>query len=135
MTKIVVDYEGDLRTKCTHFSSKNQLITDAPIDNKGKGESFSPTDLLATAYLSCMLTIVGVYCSQNEIEFLGASGSVEKEMKSNPRRIGELKITIDFSKNKWSDKEKNKIEKAAKSCPVAKSISSEIEIDITFNYA
>ena len=91
-----VEYLGELRTKCTHLKSGTEIYTDAPVDNNGKGESFSPTDLVATSYASCMLTIVGIYCEKNEIELKGATADVTKVMDASPRRIGALSIDIDF---------------------------------------
>lgn len=134
MTKISVKYIGDLRNESTHLPSGEKIYTDAPIDNNGKGELFSPTDLLANAYLTCMLTIIGIYCNEHGVELLQASGEVEKIMASNPRRIGKLNISIDLSGNNWNEKQKTKIEAAAKACPVAKSVSSDIIITIQFNY-
>lgn len=134
MTKISVKYIGNLRNECTHLQSGEKIYTDAPIDNNGKGEQFSPTDLLANAYLTCMLTIIGIYCEQHNIGLNQASGNVLKVMASNPRRVSQLNITIDLSGNNWDVKQKQKIETAAKNCPVAKSVSSEIAVNIHFIY-
>jgi uncharacterized OsmC-like protein len=134
MTKIKASYLGNLRTKSTHLQSGNELITDAPIDNNGKGEAFSPTDLLATAYLNCLITIIGIYCEQRNIEFTNCTAEVEKQMTNSPRRIGQLDIKIHFQENNWDTKQKKKIENAAINCPVAKSISTDIKININFIY-
>ena len=134
MAKISVDYEGELRTKSTHLQSGTTLLTDAPLDNNGKGASFSPTDLLATAYTSCMLTIIGIYCQNNKLTFQHGGGSVEKIMTDKPRRVECLKIKMDLSGNNWDSKTRKKIEVAALNCPVAKSVSTEIKIDIQFTY-
>lgn len=134
MTKIKSSYIGDLRVTSEHIQSGDQLQTDAPVDNNGKGTRFSPTDLLATAYLNCMITIVGIYCDKHGIAFEGCEGTVEKIMTDSPRRVGQLNITMDMHKNDWSLKEKKRIESAAKNCPVAKSVSSEISVNIEFNY-
>jgi uncharacterized OsmC-like protein len=134
MTKIAVKYIGDLRNECTHLQSGEKIYTDAPIDNNGKGEQFSPTDLVANAYLTCMLTIIGIYCEQNKITLNHASGEVEKIMTSNPRRIGELRLTLNLTGNSWDEKQRKKIETAAKNCPVAKSVSPEIITNIEFKY-
>ena len=134
MSKIHLKYTGDLRTTCTHLKSTNQFITDAPLDNNGKGESFSPTDLLATAYASCMLTIIGIFCDKQGLEFANGQAEVIKIMVDNPRRIGALQIKMDLSGNIWSEKEQQKIIKAALACPVAKSVSSEIEVDVNFEF-
>lgn len=134
MSKIVLNYNGDLRCSCEHVRSGTSIVTDAPVDNNGKGESFSPTDLLATAYVSCMMTIVGIYCDNNNLKFKQGKGEVEKIMFSNPRRIGRLNIKLDFSNNDWSESQRKKIEQVAKACPVAKSVSGEIDIDVNFQY-
>ena len=122
MTKINVSYLGSLRTKSTHIQSGNEIITDAPLDNNGKGEAFSPTDLLATAYVNCMITIIGIYCEQRDIAFNKCNAEVEKHMTDNPRRIGQLDINLYFEDNNWTDKQKKKIESDALNCPVAKSV-------------
>ena len=118
-------YEGDLRCTATHIPSGKKLITDAPIDNHGKGESFSPTDLLATSMLTCIMTIIGI-----KIE--GMYGSVEKIMTSNPRRISRLEIRITLpNNNDISDREWLITEGC--DCPVCHSVSESMEIDIKFN--
>lgn len=134
MTKINVSYLGSLRTKSTHIQSGNEIITDAPLDNNGKGEAFSPTDLVASAYVNCMLTIMGIYCEQRGIEFKNCTAEVEKHMVNSPRRIGQLDIKIFFHENKWDEKQKKKIESAALTCPVAKSVSSDMKVNINFIY-
>jgi uncharacterized OsmC-like protein len=134
MTKINVSYLGSLRTKATHLQSGNEIITDAPLDNNGKGEAFSPTDLLATAYVNCMITIIGIYCNQRDIKFDNCTAEIEKHMTDGPRRIGQLDINLHIKDTNWDDKQKKKIESAAMSCPVAKSISSDIKININFIY-
>ena len=108
-----VEYLGSLRTKCTHLKSGTEIITDAPIDNNGKGEAFSPTDLVATAYTSCMLTIVGIYCDNHGIDFKYGVAEVNKIMGSNPRKIERLEIVIDFSKNNWDESIHQRIINAA----------------------
>lgn len=134
MSTARVEYMGDLRTKCTHLQSGTEIITDAPVDNNGKGEAFSPTDLVATAYASCMMTIIGIYCQQHGLNFTHAVADVTKVMGSAPRRISEIVIEMDMSGNKWNEEEQEKVMRAAKACPVAKSVHEEITIvfDITF---
>ena len=127
-----IEYLGGLRTKCTHLKSGTEIITDAPTDNHGKGEAFSPTDLLATAYVSCMLSIVGIHCMENNIEMIGGNGEVTKVMASGPRRIERLTISIDFSMNNWPEEIKQRIIKVAEACPVAKSVSESILIDTEY---
>jgi putative redox protein len=133
MKPITIKYLGNLRTEATHPLSGEKLITDAPPDNNGKGEAFSPTDLLATAIGSCMLTIMGITGNTSGIDISGSKVSVEKIMASNPRRIGELKVYIELPR-KLNSKEKTILERSAKHCPVAKSIHPDIKENISFSY-
>jgi len=134
MSTAKVEYLGDLRTKCTHLQSGTTILTDAPVDNNGKGESFSPTDLVATSYASCMMTIIGIYCQQHGLNFQHATADVTKIMTAAPRRIGEIVIELDLSGNGWSTEDQEKVMRAAKACPVARSVHEEITIvfDIKF---
>ena len=116
MTSKVV-YKGALRTEAIHIRSGNKIITDAPIDNKGKGEAFSPTDLVATALASCMLTIIGIKAENMEINIEGATAELEKTMDIDPRRIKQLDILIKIP-IKVNEKAKKILEKAAITCPV-----------------
>ncbi len=134
METVKIEYLGDLRTRCTHVKSGMELITDAPTDNQGKGESFSPTDLVATAYGSCMLTLVGIYCQEHHVEFKYAKVGIQKIMESNPRRISELIIELDFSDNNWDEKTRIKVIRAAETCPVAKSVHENIQIKTQFHF-
>ena len=134
MTKITSSSLGDLRIKSEHLQSGDQLQTDAPVDNNGKGTHFSPTDLLATAYLNCMITIIGIYCQKNNIELKHCSGEVEKIMTDNPRRVDQLLIKIDLKGHEWDEKTRKRIETAGINCPVAKSVSTEIDVQIEFIY-
>lgn len=129
-----VEYLGELRTKCTHVRSGNEIITDAPVDNNGKGEYFSPTDLVATAYASCMITIMGIFCNEHNYPFEKATAEVIKVMKSGPRRIGELQIKIDLSGNGWTDEVAEKVIRAGKACPVAKSVHEDMIIEFDIHY-
>ncbi|MGY8645360.1 MAG: OsmC family protein [Candidatus Poseidoniales archaeon] len=125
-------YEGNLRCTATHIPSGKKLITDAPIDNHGKGESFSPTDLLATSMLTCIMTIIGIKAEKKNMQIEGMYGSVEKIMTSNPRRIGRLEIIITLpNNNNISDREWLITEGC--DCPVCHSVSESMEIDIKFN--
>ena len=99
MVRIEAKYENGLRCIATHIPSGKQIITDAPIDNHGKGESFSPTDLLATSMLTCIMTIIGIRAEKKKIDVNGMSGSVEKSMTTNPRRVGKLEIIIKLPSN------------------------------------
>lgn len=127
-------YLGELRTKATHTRSGVQLITDAPPDNQGKGESFSPSDLLATALGSCMLTIMGIASRTHNINMEGARISVTKVMAANPRRVSEVHIVFEMPQNDFTEKEKSILENAARTCPVALSVHPEIKQVLTFNY-
>lgn len=133
MATATVKYLGGLRTECTHLQSGTVIYTDAPTDNHGKGEKFSPTDLVATAYASCMMSIIGIYCNEHGYSYEHGSATVTKIMASSPRRIGKIVIDIDISGNGWDDETKVKVKRAALACPVAKSVSEEIELEITFN--
>ena len=131
MTSKVV-YLGDLRTECTHIQSGTKIITDAPLDNHGKGEAFSPTDLLATSLASCMMTIIGIYCKNQEINFHSCSADIEKIMGANPRKVDKIIVNMDFTGNDWDDSTLQKVIQIAKNCPVAKTIEDSVNID--FNY-
>lgn len=124
-----IKYLGNLRTECHHLASGTVIETDAPIDNKGKGERFSPTDLVATAYASCMMTIMGIYCNEHGIEMNTGIARVQKIMEANPRRIGKLIIETDFSGNNWSELEAEKVLRAGKACPVAKTLGDNVEVE------
>jgi len=123
-----IEYIGNLATKCVHVQSGKEIYTDAPKDNNGKGENFSPTDLIATAYASCVITTIGIYCLQKNINFEHATAQITKVMNATPRRIGQLIFELDLSKNIWTDIQKEKIERVAKTCPVAKSLHETIDI-------
>lgn len=130
-----VTYQGGLRTTATHLQSGKEIITDAPTDNQGKGEAFSPTDLLATSLASCMLTIMGIKARDAGLSIEGCSVEVTKIMAANPRRVAEIKISMDMNNGQtFSTKEKKLLEGAAKTCPVAFSIHPEIKIDLSFKW-
>ncbi|MFK7787522.1 MAG: OsmC family protein [Crocinitomicaceae bacterium] len=129
-----IEYLGGLRTKCTHIKSGTEILTDAPVDNHGKGEAFSPTDLVATAYISCMMTIVGIYCNKNNVEMIGGTGEVTKSMVSGPRRIEQLEIELDFSMNDWSEDVQAGVVAAAEACPVAKSVSEGMIVNTKYTF-
>lgn len=134
MNTVEINYVGNLRNKAIHVRSKNALHTDAPLDNNGKGESFSPTDLFCTSLVTCMLTIMGISAQEKSIPFADVKASLIKVMYANPRRVGEIKVQITIHHN-WNDKQKQIMTKAVLTCPVAKSISDKIDVDVTFNYA
>jgi uncharacterized OsmC-like protein len=128
-----ITYTGGLRTEAIHEHSGNQLITDAPKDNQGKGEAFSPTDLLSTSLGCCMLTIMGIVADRNKIELTGTKAEITKIMGSNPRRVIEIDVKIIFKKN-YEAREKELLEHAAVTCPVAKSLHPDLKQTIHFNY-
>ena len=128
-----VTYKGSLRTEAIHVQSGNTIITDAPIDNYGKGEAFSPTDLVATALASCMLTIMGIVANRNHLKINGTTAEIEKIMYANPTRINEIKINIRFNEN-FDKKTNRKLENAALTCPVSNSLSENLNESIKFSY-
>jgi len=129
-----VEYLGGLRTKCTHLKSGVEIVTDAPVDNNGKGESFSPTDMAATAYASCMITIMGIYCDQNDLNFEHCTAEVNKIMGTDPRRISKLEIEINLSGNGWDESTQEKVRRAGETCPVAKSVDPMMEIEFKYQF-
>ena len=132
MTSTIV-YKGNLRTEMTHLQSGSVVETDAPTDNKGKGERFSPTDLVATALGSCMLTIMGIACDTHSINIEGTRVEITKIMQANPRRIGEIKAKITFNgQSSYSEKEQKIIENAALTCPVYLSLHPETQKTVDF---
>lgn len=135
METIRTIYQGDLRTRAKHLQSGNELITDAPTDNQGRGEAFSPTDLLATALGSCMLTIIGIAAKTHGFNIDGTEVKITKIMASNPRRVAEVVVEFFFPKTRsYSKKERILIEKAALECPVAKSVHPDLKQKVSFNY-
>lgn len=135
MTKISTIYTGNLRTEAVHDQSGSKLVTDAPLDNHGKGEFFSPTDLLATALGSCMLTIMGISAEEYGYNLDGTTVETEKIMGTNPRRVVEVKITFNFPKgNNFTDRQKRVIESSARTCPVANSLHPDLKKTVVFNY-
>ncbi len=133
MTTSTVSYTGELRTEARHTQSGNEIHTDAPKDNHGKGEGFSPTDLVATALASCMISIMGIVALRDNITPIdGTTAEVVKVMYPDPRRIGEIHVKITFPKKDYSDKEKKMYEHAAHTCPVAKSLHPDLKQVIEF---
>lgn len=132
MTSIVT-YLGDLRTSSIHLQSGTEILSDAPLDNNGKGEAFSPTDTVANALATCMMTIMGIKANNLEVDLKGATAQVVKIMNGEPRRIGA--IAISFEMHGITDvKIKTILERAAMTCPVFLSLHPEIEKRITFNW-
>lgn len=134
MATVHTKYLGDLRTESVHLQSGSKLITDAPTDNQGRGEAFSPTDLLATAYGCCVLTIAGIAAKTHGFNIDGAEVSTTKVMGVNPRRVVELVTEITLPHSNYSPKEKKIIELAAKECPVHNSLHPDLKTTVTFNY-
>ena len=134
MVKIDLKYQGELRTQAVHQPSGTRLITDAPVDNQGKGESFSPTDLVATALGSCMATIMGILAEREKIDLQGMEIRVEKHMSTEgPRRIEALDVQFEIPRD-LSQPQRERLEQAALACPVAQSISPRIQVRTKFSY-
>jgi len=127
-----VEYSGQLRTISTHIKSGEQIITDAPVDNNGKGEAFSPTDMVANSVATCMLTIMGIAAEKRNINIDGTSATVEKIMASNPRRIAKLSIEVKFPNDNFTTEQKELLERVALNCPVILSIHPDIEKNVIF---
>lgn len=134
MGKFKSTYKGNLRVESIHLQSGTTIETDAPTDNNGKGERFSPTDLVATALANCMTTIMGIKAEQMNINITGTTAEIEKIMSSAPRRIQEIRIDFYMPIQEYSDKDKKLLEAAALSCPVAKSLAPEVNQVITFHW-
>src|ERR1700709_1804916 len=133
MATIEATYLGGLRTEATHIQSGTKLITDAPTDNQGKGEAFSPTDLLAEALASCILTTMGITANTHGMNIDGTKCEATKIMAPNPRRVSEVVGDLKFS-GEYSDKEKSILEHAALTCPVAISLHPDVKKTISFGW-
>lgn len=131
MTAHIVYHDG-LRTEATHVKSGNSIVTDAPVDNHGRGEAFSPTDLVGAALGTCMLTVMGIYAGNNHLNMNGAKAKITKHMISDPRRIGRLEIEITMPSNTFPEKERKILQRIAETCPVALSIHPDIRQEIVF---
>eukprot|EP01133_Synstelium_polycarpum_P003282 gene3282-3736_t len=127
-----ITYNGGLRTTSVHLSSGKEIVTDAPVDNKGKGEAFSPTDLLATSLGNCMLTIVGIAANEHGFNIDGATCEITKIMAQDPRRVGEIMVNFQFPDQNYSEKEKKIIERSANTCPVFYSLHPDLIKTDTF---
>ncbi len=127
-------YVGELRTESTHLKSSNVIITDAPKDNNGKGNAFSPTDLVASALCSCMTTVMGICANKNQFDLPNSTAHITKVMSSHPRRISKIIIEINFDKNNLSEQNIEKLIAVAKGCPVAQSLSSDLIQEVRFNF-
>lgn len=129
-----VDYQGGLRTSAVHLRSGNKIQTDAPVDNQGRGEAFSPTDLVSAALCSCMMTIMGQVAAREGINLEGLHGEVVKVMVPAPRKIGEIKIVFSHPNLNVTDEQKQKLKNAAITCPVARSLSESLVQTVIFNF-
>jgi putative redox protein len=132
MANFELIYIGDLRCKAVHLKSGSGIITDAPTDNMGKGEAFSPTDLTAASLGVCMLTTVGISAQKNNYSIDGARAEVTKIMAANPRRIAEIVVDLYFPANSYTENQKKMIETAALHCPVAKSLHPDLMQTVKF---
>lgn len=134
MSLIQAKFTGELRTEITHLKSGVKITTVAPEDNEGKGDDFSPTDLLVAAYGSCVLTIMGIAARMHGFNIDGAEVTIEKIMERNPRRIGELMVEVVLPHNLYTDKERRFIELSAEQCPVRHSLDPDIRIHKKYIY-
>jgi uncharacterized OsmC-like protein len=134
MTSTVI-YEGELRTVARHLASGTRIETDAPVDNQGKGEKFSPTDLVATALGSCMLTVMGMKARDLKVDLINTRIEIQKLMKPDPRRIGGIQLTFHFPDSlQATEKERLILERAGNTCPVRYSIHPDIIVELTYNW-
>jgi len=133
MATIETTYLGDLRTEAIHLQSGTKILTDAPTDNQGKGEAFSPTDLLAESLAGCILTTMAIAARTHDIQMDGTKAEVTKVMAANPRRVAEVIVNIKFPMG-YSDKEKKILELAALNCPVHKSLHPDLKQTIDFGW-
>lgn len=132
---MVVTYKGNLRNEAVHLRSGNQLITDAPLDNHGRGEAFSPTDLLCTSLATCMITLIGITAESKGIRLGNVEAKIEKVMHSEPRRVGEIHIEFTIVDCGYTEREKTILEHAARTCPVARSLHPDIKQELVFSFS
>ena len=134
MKTATIRYQGELRTVMRHERSGQEVITDAPVDNHGKGEAFSPTDLLSSSLVSCMISIMGIRAMKGNMNMGQVTGSVVKVMAESPRRVAELKVEIRFEHHQLDDLQKEILRRAADTCPVALSLHPDIRLDVAFHW-
>ena len=134
METIRTIYSGNLRTEAVHVKSGQKIITDAPVDNQGKGEAFSPTDLLSASLGSCMLTVMGIAANTHSIDLVGMTLKTTKIMASNPRKVSEVIVEFTINGKNYSEKEKTILEKAALTCPVALSLHPDVKQTVHFSF-
>tara|TARA_Y100000741_G_scaffold72190_1_gene52582 strand:- start:204 stop:614 length:411 start_codon:yes stop_codon:yes gene_type:complete len=133
MNTFEIKYKGNLRTTAIHLDSGSEISTDAPKDNHGLGETFSPTDMVCTALASCILTIMAIAVERDDIDIKGTTAVVKKTMGKNPRRISKIDIDLTFPRE-YDQKTKTILERAAYNCPVHHTLSETVEKNISFNY-
>lgn len=129
-----IKYLGQLRTEATHLQSGNILITDAPTDNNGKGQAFSPTDLMATSLAACMITVMGIKANQEQIPFENVSAEITKVMGGPPRKISEIRVAISLNQKGLTINQQTILERIAHTCPVALSLHPDIRLKVDFFY-
>lgn len=134
MSTISATYLGNLRVESMHNQSGAKIVTDAPSDNHGKGQAFSPTDLCAAALGACAMTIIGLYARNHNVDVTGAQMEITKTMSADPRRIGKLEVIFNMPDKPYTEKEKASIERAAHTCPVHLSLHPDMEQVFTFNW-
>lgn len=127
-----IEYDGDLRCSCTHLQSGSLINTDAPTDNRGKGEKFSPTDLLCVSLATCALTTMAIKASDLGLDLKGSTADVTKHMKSDPRRVGKIDVIIHLPYAHFSEKDKTILERTGDNCPVAKSLHPDVELNLQY---
>ena len=134
MATVSATYLGDLRVECVHNQSGTRIITDAPTDNQGKGASFSPTDLCATALGACAMTIIGIYAQSHGVDITGTTMNITKTMSADPRRIGKVEVVFDMPDRDYSQKEKTIMERCTQTCPVHFTLHPDVEQVFTFHW-
>ncbi|HQO10434.1 MAG TPA: OsmC family protein [Clostridiales bacterium] len=134
MSKMTTTYIGDLKTECVHQLSGTKILTDAPPDNNGKGEYFSPTDLFTVSIPSCILTIMGMVAQTQGFDIKGATAETDKVMYKDPRRVGEVHITITFPHNNYTDRQKRALQQVVETCPVSASLRSDLKKTVELKY-
>ncbi|MEO7043955.1 MAG: OsmC family protein [Ferruginibacter sp.] len=133
MTASII-YKGDLRCECTHLQSGTVIETDAPTDNRGKGERFSPTDTVCVALATCMITTIGIRATDMKVDFSNTKLEVTKHMQSEPRRIKKIEVTLNFPPLGLDEKDQALFEKIGNACPVLKSLHPDVEVVAKYNW-
>lgn len=128
-------YLGDLRIECTHIQSGSTIFMDAPTDNHGKGEGFSPTDLFCASLAGCAMNIIGVYARDNDVDVSGMTADISKTMAANPRRVGAIEVIINMPEREYSQWNKLNMENSIKLCPVKLSLHPDIKVDMSIKWA